>query len=118
MKTLIHDTKCNHTPGPWRVLEQREGFPPYNRTVVHGQTNGTVAVRMTVADARLIAAAPEMLALLKASRTAEAHKTSQELGREFYCWCDASSLDDLHENEHAPICQTARALLARIEGRD
>ena len=54
-----------HTPGPWRYEAGRDGRPPY---VIRGTEGGFVVVGMTAdrqeADARLIAAAPEMFEAL------------------------------------------------------
>lgn len=54
-----------HTPGPWRYEPGRDGRPPY---VIRGTEGGFVVVGMTAdrqeADARLIAAAPELLEAL------------------------------------------------------
>lgn len=56
-----------HTPGPWRYEAGRDGRPPY---VIRGTEGGFVVVGMTAdrqeADARLIAAAPELLQALEA----------------------------------------------------
>ncbi|MFY2945848.1 hypothetical protein ACOTJB_23805 [Achromobacter xylosoxidans] len=56
----------NHTPGPWRYEAGRDGRPPY---VIRRTEGGFVVVGMTAdrqeADARLIAAAPELLEALQ-----------------------------------------------------
>lgn len=55
-----------HTPGPWRYEAGRDGRPPY---VIRRTEGGFVVVGMTAdrqeADARLIAAAPELLEALQ-----------------------------------------------------
>ncbi|MFY2570157.1 hypothetical protein [Achromobacter ruhlandii] len=55
----------NHTRGPWRYEPGRDGRPPY---VIRRTEGGFVVVGMTAdrqeADARLIAAAPELLEAL------------------------------------------------------
>ena len=55
-----------HTPGPWRYELGRNDRPPY---VIRGSEGGCVVVGMTAArqdaDARLIAAAPDLLAALE-----------------------------------------------------
>lgn len=57
-----------HTPGSWRYEAGRDGRPPY---VIRGTEGGFVVVGMTAerqeADARLIAAAPSLLASLIAA---------------------------------------------------
>ena len=54
--------KVAHTPGPWRVS-------PTNDCVIESEKHGNIALvnlaRMSAADARLIAAAPDLLALAK-----------------------------------------------------
>jgi hypothetical protein len=50
-----------HTPGPWGVAIYN-GKPAVSRDTEMG---GLIAVGVTAADARLIAAAPDMLAVLK-----------------------------------------------------
>jgi len=66
--------QCGHTPGPWRT---QEGADDYNDAIliVHGKTATGYVAHITLgedyspdralANARLIAVAPEMLALLK-----------------------------------------------------
>lgn len=55
-----------HTSGPWRYEPGRDGRPPY---VIRGTEGGFVVVGMTAerqeADARLIAAAPDLLLALE-----------------------------------------------------
>ena len=53
------DTK--HTPGPWQLGTESEGF-----FIANGELRPDIAKRITsAADARLIAAAPELLAALQ-----------------------------------------------------
>lgn len=59
----------NHTPGPWRYWRQRR--PGSEDTCTFRNIRGeeilrAVTVTITEADARLIAAAPDMLAALQA----------------------------------------------------
>ena len=88
--------KAQHTPGPWHVL-------PTNDCVIESEKHGNIALvnlaRKSVADARLIAATPELLAALK---------------------------DLLDEQEDAPLerrrkqwseaCARARRAIAQAEG--
>lgn len=86
-----------HTPGPWRVdpdeeccvLGPPEGNPPYQITVA--QAYGFMGIRE--ANARLIAAAPDMLVALKGLLLA------------------IESPDDYPDE-----CEAARALVARLTG--
>lgn len=82
------------TPGPWVAVEACEGMPlpagvpitvqrasdPYNATgkicEIVGQGDGRYSSETTAANAYLIAAAPEMLDMLR--RVRDHH----------YCWCD------------------------------
>ena len=65
-------SKTKHTPGPWKALELDHDLPGYD--VVAGNDVGCricevdaemVAREQAVADARLIAAAPALLAALR-----------------------------------------------------
>lgn len=78
-----------HTPGPWTTTTMHEnsvGPGPYP-LYAHGEVIGWTS---SLGDARLIAAAPEMLALI------------QGVAKE---WPDVAE------------AMTARALLAKIEGK-
>lgn len=53
-----------HTPGPWRALDRRAG--PNREWVVHRADGPIIALAaIGEADARLIAAAPELLEVAK-----------------------------------------------------
>lgn len=55
-----------HTPGPWGLVEERT--ENHDREFyVTGTDHGLVAEAYEVADARLIAAAPDLLAALEAA---------------------------------------------------
>lgn len=67
---------ATHTPGPWEVYDGHDGHFAQMRESYITHDNGTGTARITVArmidcgydnsaDARLIAAAPDLLALLK-----------------------------------------------------
>ena len=89
-----------HTPGPWRIVERDDHTEIWDTT----ELESTVCELPYIngperANARLIAAAPEMLAALRGiERTAMA------------------------ANGHGVICQLvlkeARAAIAAVEGRD
>lgn len=66
-----------HTPGPWRVNDQRESGVMNNGVYVLGGRNNFVRVfdewrdeEIQLANARLIAAAPELLDALKSVQAA------------------------------------------------
>lgn len=52
-----------HTPGPWKVIKSPHG--PKYRCVQIGPDDTYTTLEMMPADANLIAAAPELLALLR-----------------------------------------------------
>lgn len=67
-----------HTPGPWRINDQRKSGWMDNGVYISSPANIARIYKLEGGDkqlfsnARLIAAAPEMLELLKAMRTNEA----------------------------------------------
>ena len=84
---------ATHTPGPWTVRERSDDYTEGYFIEAVDRDICTVAVaghtdKVQLANARLIAAAPEMLALLKS-------------------WLDGAN---------APLHYYSRALLARIAG--
>jgi len=79
-----------HTPGPWRIADS---------DCVYGGDNKELAHMVGEADARLIAAAPALLAALEAVVK----------DNDGYCYrCEK-------ENDHGPACPipTARAAIAK-----
>jgi len=55
-----------HTPGPWRLLKREGSFPPVVQRGLEGGFSVAGSNPDTEdADARLIAAAPELLAVLR-----------------------------------------------------
>lgn len=91
-----------HTPGPWTVTE----VGPAPRYMIAG---AATSVAMTYgqsgqqADARLIAAAPELLAALQAIADAEGDATA-----------DRADVRDGWRLAHAKLCGYARAAIAKI----
>lgn len=64
----MNDTKekhATHTPGPWVVKHDKEGFPFIGVASDPWTYPGTVATVEQEKDARLIAAAPEMYEMCK-----------------------------------------------------
>ena len=77
-----------HTPGPWELDERRRSaYIPYR-----GKHHSAAAYGGTVANARLIAAAPETY--------------------DFLLWC----VETYGGLASSPVANKARALLAKIEG--
>ena len=60
--------EMKHTPGPWFVLKPERGLCAIHARMEEGNTirEVTVASKVDMFDARLIAAAPELLEALKA----------------------------------------------------
>lgn len=76
---------ANHTPGPWTVYQGRKPIDPYESEVItdeKGQAGSVVICRLAGANrqenAALIAAAPEMLAVLKYALFALENITSSD----------------------------------------
>jgi hypothetical protein len=68
MTTTKPTTETKHTPGPWKIVEQR--FPVCiiegeDGTCVVGNVSGQPGLDGQTANARLIAAAPELLEALR-----------------------------------------------------
>ncbi len=67
-------SNAKHTPGPWhtgigkagRIIYAADGFAVADATVFHGRHQGDGPSTTEVENARLIAAAPELLAALEA----------------------------------------------------
>ena len=109
-------TDTKHTPGPWRHADTtREGHPKISGAGLSGLVatvgNAENNQNRIKADARLIAAAPELLSLVVSMN----HMGGDERGG--YCICprnDGSSPDEMH----ATICVDARATIARATEGD
>lgn len=84
-----------HTPGPWRA----EPCPCGHRRCVSGIVEPYVVSGQgacTMEDARLIAAAPDLLWLVQRARTIRAHEasgdwTKAEIARSWAAWHDDAS---------------------------
>jgi hypothetical protein len=55
----------SHTPGPWTIEYETEGGEPYDDGVRIDSLEGPVAFNVIDCSAHLIAAAPEMLVVLR-----------------------------------------------------
>ena len=97
--------KVAHTPGPWRVGE-------HNHCVIESARHGNIALvnlaRMSAADARLIAAAPDLLALAK--RYASECSGCDGEGRRIVTFNDREAEYDPCED-----CADIRAVIAKAE---
>ena len=71
----------NHTPGPWEVMIDDAGFIDFYRIDANGETVGEAL--LGEADARLIAAAPDLLAALQALVVLDDGNRS-----ELWCWSE------------------------------
>ena len=114
--------KAQHTPGPWHVL-------PTNDCVIESEKHGNIAItnlaRKSVADAHLIASAPDLLALAKRyarqcekcggtgiASTCCGHYTITDhgrLGMEEGC-CGHPDTDD------CAVCRHIRLVIEKAEG--
>lgn len=96
--------KAQHTSGPWRV----QG--PHDAPWVQNDAN--VIVPNTLADARLIAAAPEMAARLRESQDALDRAGCQ------FAYCEGPDVPpiDMRTCFRCGAMWHNRALLARIDG--
>jgi len=100
-------TQAKHTPGPWHVgVRQAEqivydenGWAVANATVHHGESN----IPESKANARLIAAAPDLLAALEAIAEAAS--------------CGAGCHDDVMQDALQECGTLASAAIAKAKGR-
>lgn len=99
--------KAKHTPGPWKVGT----MPQSSQTAVRGARGGLVCAlesgyqAMRDADARLIAAAPELLAKI------EALSSIYSDGKQPLPWADRSS------QEISEAWAAVRAAIAEARGQ-
>jgi hypothetical protein len=108
-------TTTTHTPGPWTIHTDRGQFEVGHvkpDTEIRGNGGARVVVRLgryyNAADARLIAQAPAMVAILR-----EAVQDSVNMWECRHCGADADG-----EGCKSPACWVgrARAILRAIEG--
>ena len=82
---MVTETKATHTPGPWKVGQRSEGPYPFT---VEGRDRLVAMVEYepddaTSANARLIAAAPEMLEAIREILWGD-RDTGEEMAREAF----------------------------------
>lgn len=101
-----------HTPGPWKA----EG---YKGLVVNGPDGVTLAcapggknIEETIANAHLIAAAPDLLAALKAV------VDNVDRGDSILRWSPHYVSENALDTDDFGNLDSARAAIARAEGRD
>lgn len=95
-----------HTPGPWTIEYETEGGEPYDDGVRIDSPEGPVAFNVIDCSAPLIAAAPELLAVLKDAKAALI-----DLYEEAYP-------DDESDNDTTAVIDKVIAAIAKAEGRD
>jgi hypothetical protein len=88
-----------HTPGPWKVIPPGHGHATEYLCVQFGADETYTSLELKPADARLCAAAPELLAALK---RLEATVKPDLLPHDKGCGC---------------VVHEARAAIAKAEGR-
>lgn len=98
--------RVQHTPGPWGRSERTEirSPKPGYHLIARVQTSHPLFPAEADANARLIAAAPELLAALRMFRV--------DAEDECYDACTSNGLRD-----HGPACLAARAAIRLAEGR-
>lgn len=104
VESVTTDHVVSHTPGPWSVYERN----PLCIESPHGNIGLVNLARASEADARLIAAAPDLLAALKemGDWIAAGLQASDE------AWPDARCLQHTEE-----IAARAHAAVDKAEGR-
>lgn len=98
------------TPGPWRVVRPvtpTDGFTLWSGEDRVALTGPATSLECEAANARLIAAAPDLAEALDGL-----HYNRRGDGSP--CWCSSSNK---REEDHAPQCNAARAALARARGK-
>ena len=98
-----------HTPGPWTLHGWADNDYEINAALdtvcnVPGFDDDTVDADRAEANARLIAAAPELLAACRMPRACLAD------------WCEIAEDDDQRDDDHQAM-RDAQAAIAKAEGR-
>ena len=68
MKESLTNDEQMHTPGPWKVIPPGHGHPTEYQCVQFGADEMYTSLEMLPADARLCAAAPDLLALCRSMK--------------------------------------------------
>lgn len=104
----MSNQRAQHTPGPWRVDASCGGLAI--ESVSHGSIGIVNLARASKADARLIAAAPDLLALAiqYADECSECHGKG---------YLETRTHDPQDSTEYpCPACEDIRAVIDRAEG--
>lgn len=106
--------KAKHTPGPWFAEELDLGWSVFHESGiaaicrVHGGVTNDAGIDAAKENARLIAAAPRLLAACKEFQWAE----FDEFENDYVCPC----CDGLKREGHKPDCHLAAAIAAAERG--
>ena len=123
-------TQTQHTPGPWTVGDQYPApygseecfqielrgttWPDGSTPLLAVVVNENVSDSTTQANARLIAAAPDLLEALKAILGGSEYRESQSEIRQL----DGESYEDAERRAKIDSVKQARAAITRAEGRE
>lgn len=102
MANVDHGSSEKHTPGPWKVIRSPHG--PKYKCVQYGADDSYTSLEMLPSDARLTAAAPDMLAALK--------QVVDDLQEAKSMAFEAGKIGDYHPQELAP--ETLTKIMAAI----
>ena len=75
-----------HTPGPWSVRggQGDDGYCEYRHIYAPAAASKCVDAKISEADARLIAAAPDLLEALQRLRVEAQHFADNRIGEQFF----------------------------------
>lgn len=107
-----------HTPGPWAfITDSAEGSPFFVRAGFMEVQVGGASLNEAHANARLIAAAPDMLALLERVTPANPFTGPELSGGPACIGCGASRGNDRHDDPRNTCSwAAARAVIAKAKG--
>jgi len=113
------DERASHTPGPWRIQQESVDTQWHIITAAGGRIMANIHIEtgnaMDAANARLIAAAPELLEALK--RLARTYVSTMESGRDriIALGGDCDPVDVMERGD--PYLRIAKEAIAKAEGR-
>ena len=92
-----------HTPGPWKAT--LTAVMDEGRHIIANCAVYAIGKRRAFANARLIAAAPDLLAALEGRQHADG------------CYCEAAfAMNDGSHPQHSPECMAAMYAIAKAKG--